>query len=115
VRLYFTRAKDFGYSKTPEERSDLGDQVLEDMVAVIRGFRPNLVINGWGGVHTGHGHHQASGLLTAEGVALAADPSFKVRGSSPEAQDSTPWGDRKPVICWTSTAARLPRVLDPCR
>jgi len=52
VRLYFTRAKDFGYSKTPEETERIwGDQVLEDMVAVIRGFRPNLVINGWGGVH----------------------------------------------------------------
>ncbi|PYU54757.1 MAG: hypothetical protein DMG56_26370, partial [Acidobacteria bacterium] len=99
VRLYFTRAKDFGYSKTPEETERIwGDQVLEDMVAVIRGFRPNLVINGWGGVHTGHGHHQAAGLLTPKAVALAADPSFKLRGSSPEAQDSTPWGDRKPVI-----------------
>ncbi len=42
VRLYFTRAKDFGYSKTPEETQRIwGDQVLEDMVRVIREFRPN--------------------------------------------------------------------------
>src|SRR5256884_3347077 len=83
VRLYFTRAKDFGYSKTPEETEHVwGDQGLEDMVRVIRGFRPNMVINGWGGVHGGHGHHQASGLLTPKAVELAADSSFKLRGSS---------------------------------
>src|SRR6267378_3867618 len=99
VRLYFTRAKDFGYSKTPEETERIwGDQVLEDMVHVIRGFRPNLVINGWGGVHGGHGHHQASGLLTPKAVQLAADSSFKLHGSSAEEEDLTPWGDRKPVI-----------------
>lgn len=99
VRLYFTRAKDFGYSKTPEETERIwGDQVLEDMVRVIRAFRPNLVINGWGGVHGGHGHHQASGLLTPKAVQLAADSSFKLRGSSAEEEDLAPWGDRKPVI-----------------
>jgi LmbE family N-acetylglucosaminyl deacetylase len=99
VRLYFTRAKDFGYSKTPEETERIwGDQVLEDMVRVIRGFRPNIVINGWGGVHGGHGHHQASGLLTPKAVQLAADSSFKLRGSSAEEEDLAPWGDRKPVI-----------------
>jgi LmbE family N-acetylglucosaminyl deacetylase len=75
VKLYFTRAKDFGFSKTPEETEKIwGDQVLEDMVRVIRSFRPNIVINNWGGVHGGHGHHQASGILTPKAVALAADP-----------------------------------------
>ena len=74
VKLYFTRAKDFGYSKTPAETEKIwGDQVLEDMVRVIREFRPNIVINNWGGVHGGHGHHQASGVLTPKAVALAAD------------------------------------------
>jgi len=74
VKLYFTRARDFGYSKTPEETERIwGDQVLEDMVRVIRSFRPNIVINGWGGVHTGHGHHQVSGIWTPKAVALAAD------------------------------------------
>lgn len=76
VKLYFTRARDFGYSKTPEETEKIwGDQVLEDMVRVIRSFRPNIVINGWGGVHTGHGHHQVSGIWTPKAVALAADPN----------------------------------------
>ena len=45
VKLYFTRAKDFGFSKTPEETKNIwGDQVLEDMVRVIREFRPSIVI-----------------------------------------------------------------------
>src|SRR5262244_3231098 len=74
VKLYFTRAKDFGFSKTPEETEKVwGEQVLEDMVRVVRNFRPNVVINHWGGVHGGHGHHQAAGLLTPQAVALAAD------------------------------------------
>ncbi len=74
IKLYFTRAKDFGYSKTPEETEKIwGDAVLEDMVRVIREFRPNIVINGWGGVHSGHGHHQTAGLWTPKAVALAAD------------------------------------------
>jgi LmbE family N-acetylglucosaminyl deacetylase len=74
VKLYFTRAKDFGFSKTPEETEKVwGDQVLEDMVRVIRTFRPNIVINNWGGVHGGHGHHQAAGILTPKAVEMAAD------------------------------------------
>ena len=74
VKLYFTRAKDFGFSKTPEETERIwGDQVLDDMVRVIRTFRPDIVINNWGGVHGGHGHHQAAGLLTPKAVVMAAD------------------------------------------
>jgi LmbE family N-acetylglucosaminyl deacetylase len=100
VKLYFTRAKDFGFSKTPEETEKAwGDQVLEDMVRVIRSFRPNVVINGWGGVRGGHGHHQASGLLTPKAVQLAADSAFKLQGGAvSEHQDLVPWGDRKPVL-----------------
>src|SRR3981081_3733259 len=99
VKLYFTRAKDFGYSKTPEETEKVwGDQVLEDMVRVIRGFRPTVVINGWGGVHTGHGHHQAAGLLTPKAVQLAADPNFNAHGSSSAQENTAPWGDRRPIL-----------------
>jgi LmbE family N-acetylglucosaminyl deacetylase len=77
VKLYFTRAKDFGFSKTPEETERIwGEPVLQDMVRVIREFRPNIVINGWGGVHGGHGHHQLSGIWTTKAVKLAADPKF---------------------------------------
>jgi LmbE family N-acetylglucosaminyl deacetylase len=110
VKLYFTRAKDFGFSKTPQETERIwGDQVLEDMVRVIREFRPNVVINGWGGVHGGHGHHQAAGLLTPKAVALAADASFKMHGSPAEAEDAAPWGDRKPVTLLDLDRSEAPK------
>ena len=91
VKLYFTRARDFGFSKTPEESEKIwGDQVTEDMVRIIRAFRPNIVINNWGGVHTGHGHHQAAGILTPKAVALAADPNYKP--SCTDCPADSPWG-----------------------
>jgi LmbE family N-acetylglucosaminyl deacetylase len=99
VKLFFTRARDFGYSKTPEETEKIwGDEVLQDMVEVIRFFRPTVVINGWGGVHSGHGHHQASGLLTPKAVQLAADPNYKLRAASSDEPTNAPWGDRRPIL-----------------
>jgi LmbE family N-acetylglucosaminyl deacetylase len=96
VKLYFTRAPDFGYSKTAEETERIwGDAVLEDMVRVVREFRPNIVINNWGGVHGGHGHHQVSGIWTTKAVELAADPNYL--RSDPEAR--YPWnGGASPVV-----------------
>jgi LmbE family N-acetylglucosaminyl deacetylase len=77
VRQFFTRAMDTGYVKTPEQaRKIWGDVALEDMVRVIRTFRPQVVINGWAGVHGGHGHHQESGILTPQAIAAAADPKM---------------------------------------
>jgi LmbE family N-acetylglucosaminyl deacetylase len=99
VKLFFTRARDFGYSKTPGETEKIwGDEVLQDMVEIIRTFRPTVVINGWGGVHTGHGHHQASGLLTPKAVQLAADANFKVHRASSAQEATIPWGDRRPIL-----------------
>ena len=98
IKLFFTRAPDFGFSKTPEETEKVwGDQVLEDIVRVIRTFQPHIVINGWGGIHTGHGHHQASGLLTPKAVQLAADPAYKLH-ESPAGENPGPWGDRRPMV-----------------
>jgi len=74
IRLFFTRAPDTGFVKTVEvTRQIWGDTALADMVHVIRYFQPNIVINSWGGVHTGHGHHQTSGILTPQAVAAAGD------------------------------------------
>ena len=95
VKLYFTRARDFGFSKTPEETQKIwGDQVMQDMVRIIRTFRPGIIINNWGGVHGGHGHHQASGILTPKAVQLAADPSYKLEPADAPlagALDQVPW------------------------
>ncbi len=64
TRLFFTRAADFGFSKSAEETLRIwGEQVVEEMKQVFRAFRPHYVINNWAGVRTGHGHHVAAGLL----------------------------------------------------
>ena len=77
VHQFFTRAVDTGFSKSPERTMKIwGDQLpMEDMVRIIRTYRPQVVINGWGGVKNGHGQHQASGILTPQAVAAAADPT----------------------------------------
>ena len=77
VQQFFTRAVDTGFSKSPEWTMKIwGDQLpMEDMVRVIRTYRPQVVINGWGGTHNGHGQHQSSGLLTPQAIAQAADPT----------------------------------------
>jgi LmbE family N-acetylglucosaminyl deacetylase len=75
IELFFTRAPDLGFVKTVEATKAIwGDAALADMVHVIRTFQPNIVLNSWGGVHTGHGHHQTSGILTPQAVAAAGDP-----------------------------------------
>lgn len=73
---YFTRANDFGYSKTPEETLEIWDKekILGDVVWVIRTFRPDVIVcrfptDGGGG----HGHHTASALLAKEAFGLAGD------------------------------------------
>jgi LmbE family N-acetylglucosaminyl deacetylase len=74
TRLFFTRASDFGYTKSAEEAiKTWGAPVLEDMVFVLRTFRPHVVVNSWGGVRTGHGQHQAAGILVPQAVRAAAD------------------------------------------
>jgi LmbE family N-acetylglucosaminyl deacetylase len=102
VKLYFTRAHDFGFSKTPQETEKIWDgQVLEDMVRVIRAFRPDIVINHWGGVHTGHGHHQASGMLTPKAVELAGDASYNPSdptGKKVIPLDEAPWKPQTPIL-----------------
>src|SRR5262249_6984199 len=98
VKLYFTRARDFGFSKTPEETEKIwGDPVLEDMVRVIRTFRPNLVFNNFGGVHTGHGHHQTAGLWTPVALKKAADPSYRLADTAANDAAAQPWGNDQAI------------------
>lgn len=77
---FFTRAKDFGYSKTPEETLAIWDkdEILADIVWVIRVFRPDVIITRFPTVHdpAQHGHHTASARLAVEAFRAAADPAF---------------------------------------
>ncbi|MGA2336467.1 MAG: PIG-L family deacetylase [Terriglobales bacterium] len=79
VEQRFSRVADFGYSKTPEETFQKWqghDIALADIVRVVRTFRPDVLIARFSGTERdGHGHHQASAILTKEAFRAAADPS----------------------------------------
>jgi len=73
---FFTRAIDFGYSKSPDEAlAKWGrEKVLSDVVWTIRKFRPDVIILRFSGTaRDGHGHHQASAILGKEAFSAAAD------------------------------------------
>ncbi len=75
---FFTRANDFGFSKTPDETFALWDKdkVLADMVWVIRKFRPDIIITRFSTTPGGtHGHHTASAILAEEAFYAASDKS----------------------------------------
>lgn len=75
---WFTRANDFGYSKTAEETMSIWNKeaVLADVVWAIRKFRPDIIVNRFNAENSGstHGHHTASARLALEAFDLAADP-----------------------------------------
>ncbi len=89
---YFTRAYDFGFSKSAEETFTHWDheELLRDVVTVVRSFRPHLIVAVFSGTtRDGHGHHQVSGIVAREAYDLSADTvRFPVEayGSAWEAQ-----------------------------
>ena len=98
-RQFFTRAIDFGYSKTPEETLRIWDRekVLSDVVRIIRTFRPDVIVTrfpippGSGG----HGHHTASAILAVDAFKISGDPK-----AFPEqlAEGLQPWQPKR--ILW---------------
>jgi LmbE family N-acetylglucosaminyl deacetylase len=73
---YFSRAIDFGYSKTSEETLAFWgkDDVLADVVWVIRSFRPDVIVTRFPFDRpSGHGHHTSSALLAREAFHAAGD------------------------------------------
>jgi len=78
VEQRFSRVADFGYSKTAEETFQKWqghDIALADLVRVIRTFRPDVLVARFSGTdRDGHGHHQASAILTKEAFRAAGDP-----------------------------------------
>ena len=75
---YFSRAFDFGFSKLREEAARKWDEraILDDMVRVIRLFRPLVIASRFSGTPAdGHGHHQMAGFLTPLAFKAAADPN----------------------------------------
>ncbi|MBA3899118.1 MAG: PIG-L family deacetylase [Bacteroidetes bacterium] len=74
---YFSRAIDFGYSKNPQETFEKWgrEEMLNDVVWVIRNFKPDIVITRFPTTgEGGHGHHTASAIVAKEAFEAAADP-----------------------------------------
>lgn len=92
---FFTRARDFGYSKSVDETLTTWNkgEVLEDAVRVIRTLKPDVIVTRFpqeGG--DTHGHHTASARIALEAFQAAGDSKFLIEGTEP-------WqADRKSVV-----------------
>ena len=94
---YFSRARDFGFSKDSSDTLRRWDrqEVLSDVVRVIRQFRPDVIVTRFSPIPGGtHGHHTASSILAIEAFREAADPA-----KFPE-QHLPPWQAKR--IVWNS-------------
>lgn len=77
-RQFFTRAFDFGFSKSAEEALSLWprEELLRDVTWVVRSFRPHVIVSVFSGTpRDGHGQHQAAGIMAREVFEAAGDPA----------------------------------------
>lgn len=98
IDLFFSSAVDFGYSKRLDETLEKWDyqMLLEDMVRLIRYYRPDVIISRFqGNRRDGHGHHQASGVVTLEAFKIAGDAT---RFPEHLAEGLQPWQPKKLYI-----------------
>jgi LmbE family N-acetylglucosaminyl deacetylase len=76
---FFTRANDFGFSKSADETLSIWgkDEILSDVVKVFRQFQPDVVLTRFpADARAGHGHHTSSAILAEEAFDVAGDPSL---------------------------------------
>jgi LmbE family N-acetylglucosaminyl deacetylase len=79
---YFSRAFDFGFSKTLAEtlRFWPRDTLLVDVLRVIRRFRPQVLVSIFSGTpRDGHGQHQAAGMVARAAFDALRDSSWGPR------------------------------------
>ncbi len=103
-RQFFSRARDFGFSKDYRDTLSRWDrrQVLSDIVRVIRMFRPDVVVTRFPTTPGNtHGHHTASAILALEAFGLAGDPKAFPEQLGP----LSPWQPRR--ILWNSFGANF--------
>jgi LmbE family N-acetylglucosaminyl deacetylase len=78
AKQFFSRAIDFGFSKTAEETMRIWDhdKILSDVVWVVRKFRPDVMVTRFSPEdQLTHGHHTASAILAREAFSAAGDPN----------------------------------------
>src|SRR6059036_2536719 len=78
AQQFFSRAIDFGFSKTAEESMRIWDhdKILSDVVWVVRKFRPDVIVTRFSPEdQLTHGHHTASAILAQEAFSASGDPN----------------------------------------
>jgi LmbE family N-acetylglucosaminyl deacetylase len=108
ARQFFTRAYDFGFSKSADEtfRFWPRDSILKDVLAVIRRFRPQIIISVFSGTPAdGHGHHQVAGILARQAFDVLRDSAGgplkfyrSTRGDSAATTLALPVGTLDPIL-----------------
>jgi LmbE family N-acetylglucosaminyl deacetylase len=106
---FFTRAFDFGYSKSAEETFQHWpeEELLADVVWVLRTFRPQVVLSVFSGTpRDGHGQHQAAGIVTRAAFEAAGDPA---RFPEQLGRGVEPWAPDKlyQLVRWSPESATL--------
>src|SRR5213080_1904094 len=98
---FFTRAIDFGFTRTAEETMQKWghDRILGDVVWIVRRYRPDVIILRFSGTpRDGHGQHQTSAILGKEAFSVAADP----QRFPEQLQYVKPWQARR--LLWNAFA-----------
>ena len=75
---FFSRAYDFGFSKSADEafRHWPREELLRDVVRVIRQYRPDVIVTVFSGTpRDGHGQHQVSAMVAHDAFTAAGDPA----------------------------------------
>lgn len=107
AQQFFTRAYDFGFSKTLDDTWAHWpqDSVLKDVVRIVRRFRPQVIVSIFSGTpRDGHGQHQAAGWAAAEAYRIAGNAS---RFPELETEEGLqPWTPTKLYVdAWFNAAA----------
>ncbi len=97
----FSRAVDFGYSKSPLETMEIWDknEVLADVVYTMRKVQPDIVINRFSNdlESRTHGHHTASAVLSTEAFDLSHDSN----AFPDQLNHVTPWQPKR--LFWNTS------------
>ncbi|CAN5341395.1 PIG-L family deacetylase [soil metagenome] len=86
---FFTRAYDFGYSKSAEEAFTHWprDSLLADVIKIVRAYRPHVLVSTFSGTpRDAHGQHQVSGILIRDAFDFGADSA-----RFPAGEFGAPW------------------------